>query len=126
VLTRRLPPGVVAAIDAAKVLGIRAGERSAHRFTGVWPVVVSGRVLVRSWTLKPGGWFQTLVADPRGAIQVGARTVRIRAVRVRSERLREALEAGYAAKYATPGSRKYVRGFRTKRRRDATIEFVPR
>jgi hypothetical protein len=46
-------------------------------------------------------------------------------VHVTSERIRDAVERAYADKYPTPGSRKYVRGFRTKRRRDATMEFVP-
>jgi len=32
----------------------------------------------------------------------------------------------YAEKYATPGSVKYVRGFKTPRRRATTLEFVPR
>jgi hypothetical protein len=81
---------------------------------------------VRSWTLTPGGWYRTFLEDPRGTIQVGARQVRVRAVRVRSERMRDAVERAYAVKYPTPGSRKYVRGFRTARRREATIEFVPR
>lgn len=123
---RRLPQSVVRAIDESKILGIRAGARSTHRFTGVWPVVVDGRVLVRSWTMKLAGWYSTLLEDPRGTIQVGNRNIRVRAVRIRSERLRDAVERAYAAKYATPGSRKYVRGFRTDRRREATIEFVPR
>jgi hypothetical protein len=122
----RLPPRLVAAIDESKILGIRAGARSDHRFTGVWPVVVHGRVFVRSWSLKPDGWYRTFVEDPRGSISIGEREVRIRAVRIRSERLRDAVEAAYAAKYATPGSRKFVTGFRTARRREATIEFVPR
>ena len=123
---RRLPQLVVRAIDEGKILGIRAGARSTHRFTGVWPVVVDGRVLVRSWTMKPAGWYSTFLEDPRGTIQVGNRNIRVRAVRIRSERLRDAVERAYAAKYTTPGSRKYVRGFRTARRREATIEFVPR
>jgi hypothetical protein len=122
----RLPASVVRAIDESKILGIRAGDRSTHRFTGVWPVVVGGRVLVRSWTLKPDGWYRAFLEDPRGTIQVGTRNIRVRAVRRRSERLRDAVERAYAAKYATPGSRKYVRGFRTARRREATIEFVAR
>ena len=122
----RLSPSVVRAIDQSKIVGIRAGSRSTHRFIGVWPVVVDGRVLVRSWTLTPGGWYRTFLEDPRGTIQVGARHVRVRAVRVRSERMRDAVERAYAVKYPTPGSRKYVRGFRTARRREATIEFVPR
>jgi hypothetical protein len=122
----RLPRNVVAAIDASKILGIRAGNRSAHRFIGIWPIVIDGRVFGRSWSLKPDGWYRAFVEDPRGAIQVGSRTIRIRAVPVRSERLRDAIERAYAEKYPTPGSRRYVRGFRTKRRREATMEFVPR
>ena len=125
-MPKRLSRAVVSAADEAKILGIRAGNRADHRFTGAWPVVVEGRVFVRSWTLKPGGWFRTFLDDPIGTIQVGDREVRVRAVRVRSERLRDAVEHAYAKKYNTPGSMKYVRGFRTARRREATIEFVPR
>ena len=125
-MTRTFSRPVVAAIDASKILGVRAGFRSDHRFIGIWPVVVRGRVFGRSWSLKPGGWYRTFLDDPRGTIQVGDREVRIRAVPVRSERIRDAVEEAYAAKYPTPGSRHYVRGFRTKRRREATMEFVPR
>ena len=124
-MSRRLPRSVVAAIDAAQILGVRAGHRSTHRFIGVWGVVIGGRVFARSWSLKPGGWYQTFLDDPRGALQVGTRVVRVRAVRVRSERIRDDVEDAYAAKYPTPGARKFVRGFRSRRRRDATMEFVP-
>ena len=124
-MARRLSRPVVKAIDGAKIIGIRAGTRPDHRFTGVWPVVVEGRVFARSWTLKPGGWYRTFLEDPAGTIQVGKREVKVRAVRVRSERLRDAVEEAYAKKYATPGAQKYVKGFRTRRRNgEATIEFV--
>jgi len=123
---RPLPRPVVAAIDASRFFGVRAGARSDHRFTGVWPIVLEGRVFARSWTLKPEGWYRTFLEDPRGAIQIGERLVQIRAVRVNSERLLTAIEKAYAEKYATPASLKYVRGFRTKRRRDTTTEFVRR
>jgi hypothetical protein len=73
---------------------------------------------------KAGGWYQTFLRDPLGTIQVGDRQVRIRAVRVRGTPIREGVEDAYANKYTTPASLKYVRGFRTQRRRDATIEFV--
>ena len=125
-MSRTLPRTVVAAIDASKILGVRAGDRSDHRFTGVWPIVIEGRVFARSWSLKPDGWYRTFLDDPRGALQVRSRTVRVRAVPVRSERIRGLVEDAYAAKYPTPGSKRYVRGFRTKRRRAATIEFLPR
>jgi hypothetical protein len=125
-MTRRLPRTVVEAIDASKIVGVRAGARSDHRFIGIWAVVVSGRVFARSWTLKPGGWYRSFLDDPLGMIQVGERQVRVRAARARSERIRDAVERAYAEKYSTPGSIKYVRGFRTRRRRDTTLEFLPR
>jgi hypothetical protein len=116
----------VRAIDASKILGVRAGRHSDHRFTGIWPVVVDGRVFVRSWKQTAGGWYHSFQKEKVGAIQVGDRTVRVRAVAVRSEKIRDAVEAAYAEKYPTRGSMKYVRGFKTKRRRDTTTEFVPR
>jgi hypothetical protein len=125
-MTRRFSRPIVAAIDESKILGIRAGGRSDHRFIGIWAVVVGGRVYVRSWTQKPDGWYRTFLEDPLGAIQVGERQLRIRAVRARGERIRDAVERAYAKKYPTPGSVKFVRGFRSLRRRDTTMELLPR
>ena len=123
---RRFPRRLLGAIDQSKILGVKAGRNTDHRFIGIWVVVVGGRVFARSWTLKPGGWYRTFLEDPLGTMQVGDRQIRIRARPVRSDRIRDAVEDAYAQKYATPGSRKYVRGFRTARRREATMEFLPR
>ena len=125
-MPRRLSRPLIAAADAAGIMGIRAGAKSDHRFIGVWPIVVDGRLFARSWTLTRGGWYRTFLDDPLGVIQVGDRQVRIRAVRVTSERIRDKVEDAYAEKYDTKASQKYVRGFRTARRRDTTTEFVPR
>ena len=121
-----MPRSVVAAIDRSKIIGIRAGARSDHRFIGIWAVVVEGRVYARSWTRTPDGWYCTFLEDPLGTLQVGTRSVRIRAVRPRGSRITAAVERAYAEKYSTPGSVKYVRGFRTARRRETTLEFLPR
>ena len=125
-MPRRFSRPIVAAIDESKILGIQAGSRSDHRFIGIWGVVVGGRVFARSWSQKAGGWYRTFLEDPLGRLQVGERSIRIRAVAVRGTRIHDAIEQAYAAKYPTPGSKKFVRGFRTKRRREATLEFVPR
>jgi len=125
-MPKRLSRPVIAAADAAKIMGIRAGAKSDHKFIGVWPVVVDGRLFARSWTSTKGGWYQSFLEDPLGVIQVGDREVRVRAVRVKSERVRDKIEDAYAEKYNTKASQKYVRGFRTERRRSTTTEFVPR
>jgi hypothetical protein len=120
----RLPSSVVAAVRSGKYFGVRAGGGD-HKFTGIWMVDVDGRVFARSWTMKAAGWHRALVADPRGAIQVGTRVVRTRARLVRSERIKDAVSRAYFAKYDTPSSLHYCRGFARGRRRDSTIEFVP-
>ncbi len=125
-MATRLPKSVVAALDAGKIMGIRAGKDSDHNFIGVWPIIVNGRVFARSWTLTKGGWYRTFLDDPLGTLQAGDREIRVRARRVTSERLRDQIEDAYAEKYSTKASQKYVRGFRTPRRRETTTEFVPR
>ena len=122
---RRFAAPLIRALDEAKILGVRAGRRSAHRFTGVWVVVVKGRVFARSWTVKPDGWYATFCDAGEGSLQVGRRTVRVGSRAIRSAALLDAIEDAYARKYDTPASKKWVRGFRSKKRRAATLEFVP-
>jgi hypothetical protein len=121
---RRLPPRIVSALDAGKSVRIRAGLEP-HRFIGIWVVVARGRVFVRSWELRADGWFHTLRRELVGEIQVAGRTVSISARAVRSEAVQRAVDKAYAAKYSTPGSIKYVRGFRRGRRRASTMELLP-
>lgn len=119
----RFDADVIDAAEASKIVRVRAGD--AHRFIGVWVVVVERRIFIRSWSVRTGGWFEAFMEEPRGAMQLGGRTFAVRAIRTRSERLKSAVERAYAAKYMTPASRKYVRGFKTHRRREATVELVP-
>jgi hypothetical protein len=116
---------VIGALDASKIIGLRAGL-APHRFLGVWVVVVGDRAYVRPWNDKPAGWYRAFLAEPRGFLQVGEREMPIRVAACRGERLLDAIDAAYAAKYPTPGSRKWVRGFATPRRRATTLEIRPR
>ena len=101
---------------------IRCGD---HRFIYVWPVVVGGRVIIRSWNDKPGGWYRAFRKHPRGAILVGTNEVPVRAVPVTSAKWIAAASDAYAAKYKTKSNLKYVKGFRTARRSATTLELVP-
>jgi len=119
----RFPPDPIEAFSAARILGVRAG--AAHRYTGVWVVVVEGRVFVRSWNDKPTGWFRAFLEEPEGSVQVGDRELAVRAKRVRSVRLQEAVTAAYAEKYPTKASQKWIVGFAEPQRMATTLELVP-
>ncbi len=121
---RGFPEDVVAAIDGGKILGIRAGTRP-HRVIGIWVVVVEKRVFVRSWSVKPGGWYRTFLEEPRGVIEVSGRQIPVRAVPTRSERLKGAIDHAYLEKYSTPGSIKYARDLGRAKSRATTTELLP-
>jgi hypothetical protein len=114
---------VVEAFRSAKILGVRAGTE--HRYTGVWVVVVAGRVFARSWNDKPTGWFQAFRKQSSGMVQVGDLELPVRGKLVRSARLRDAVTAAFGEKYPTKGSRKWVEGFAEAERVVNTIEFIP-
>lgn len=120
---RRFRGADLEALETAKILGVRAGD--AHRFTGVWVVVVEGRVIVRSWNDKPTGWYRAFLEQPRGSISVGGREIPVVARHVRSARLRRAATLAYGSKYDTKGSEKWVRGFAEQKREATTLELVP-
>jgi Uncharacterized protein conserved in bacteria (DUF2255). len=60
----RFTQDVLATIHKDRILGIRAGSDSDHRIIGIWAVVVKGGVFVRSYQMRPGGWWKTFLEDP--------------------------------------------------------------
>jgi len=117
------PDDVVEALSKAKILGVRAGTE--HRYTGIWVVVVDGRVFVRSWNDKPTGWFRAFRKQSSGTIQAGELEIPVRGKPVRSARIRDAVTVAFGEKYNTKGSRKWVEGFAEPARVMTTLEFVP-
>ena len=113
----------MAGFEATKYLYIRAGE---HRFIPIWVVVVDGRVIVRSWNDKAGGWYRAFLSEPCGAVRIDDDEVPVRAILLRGTRLNDAADDAYACKYTTKANAKYVKGFRNARRKATTLELVPR
>jgi hypothetical protein len=119
---KRFPPRLTKAIDKIKYLKIRSGD---HRFIHVWVVIVDGRVLVRSWNDKVGGWYRAFLEEPRGAIVVGEREIPVRASPLKSAKLNDAVDEAYARKYTTKANFKYTEGFKSAKRKATTTELVP-
>jgi len=84
----------LAALRKSKGLRIRAGT-GQHRFIGIWVVMVRDHVFVRSWSVKPNGWYRAFLSEPRGTIQVKDREIAVRAILIRSESLRDAIDRAY-------------------------------
>jgi len=121
---RRFFDDLLALLQKSKGLRLRAGV-GAYRFISIWFVVVKDRVLVRSWSVKPDGWYRTFLNELRGTIQVGDCEVAVRDVPIKSERLRDAVDRAYLDKYSTPGALKYARDLAREKSRATTIKLVP-
>ena len=115
---------IIEAAQSAKIMGVRAGTE--HKFTGVWIVVVEGRIFARSWSDKPTGWFRAFKQQPAGTIQIGDREIPVRGKPVRSARILDVVTEAFGEKYNTKASRKWVDGFAEPERLVTTIEFIPR
>jgi hypothetical protein len=114
---------LMAALSKSKVLRIRAGI-GEHRFIGIWVVVVDGRVFVRSWSMKPEGWYRAFLHQPSGSIQVAGEEIAIGAVPIKDKRLRDAVDRAYLEKYNSKGSLKYAKDLCSPRSRATTLELV--
>lgn len=119
----QFPDTLLDAFTSAKIIGVRAGTQ--HAYTGVWVVVVKGRVYARSWSDKPTGWFRAFKQEPAGMVQVATHEIPVRASFPRSARVLDAVTQAFAAKYNTKGSRKWVEGFAEPERAATTVEFIP-
>ena len=67
---QRFSDDILSEFRESKGLRIRAGT-GPHRLIGIWVVVVDDSVFVRSWSVKPRGWYvvdigtsKVLVAAP--------------------------------------------------------------
>ena len=121
---QHFPAEIVAKLRGSKGLRIRAGTGD-HRFIGIWVVVVKDRVFVRSWSVKPDGWYHTFLAEPHGAIRVGDRDIAVVTLRTRDKRIQDAIDRAYLEKYNTPGAIKYARDLGSPQSRAATLELRP-
>jgi hypothetical protein len=88
-------------------------------------VVVEDRVFVRSWSVKPDGWYRAFLKDPHGAIQIAGKEIPVRAMFAKSKRIRDLIDRAYLEKYNTPGSLKYAKDLGSAKSRATTIELVP-
>jgi hypothetical protein len=124
IATRRFSDDILAALRKSNGLRIRAGA-GTHRFIDIWFVMVDNRVFVRSWSVKPRGWYRTFLREPHGCIQMAQRKIPVRVAHTRSEPVKAAVDRAYLEKYKTGWEMKYAKDLVREKSRDTTIELVP-
>jgi hypothetical protein len=121
---RAVSDDLLTVLKKTKSIRVRAGL-GGHRFIGIWFVLAGNRILARSWSVKPDGWYSTFLKEPRGTILVGKVKVAVRAVPIRDKRLRDAVDTAYLEKYNTAWELKYAKDLAGEKSRATTIELLP-
>lgn len=123
-MRRCFPPRILAQLCDGKSLRIRAGS-GAHRFICIWVVVVKDRVFVRSWSVRPNGWYRAFSSEAQGAIRIADRDIPVVAFSITDRRILDAIDRAYLDKYNTPGAIKYAKDLGRPQSRAATVELRP-
>lgn len=121
---RQFSTEMLAILRKSKGLRIRAGT-GEHRLIGIWFVMVQDSVFVRSWNVKPDGWYRTFLKQLRGTIRVADCEIAVRATRIANKSLRDAIDRAYLEKYNTAGALKYAKDLGSAKSRATTIELTP-
>lgn len=118
------PEEILSGLKESKGFHIRAGM-GRHRFIGLWFVVVKNRIFIRSWSVKPTGWYRKFLVQPRGAIQVGKIKIAVCAMPITNKSLRDVVDRAYLEKYSTGWEQKYAKDLVSEKSRATTVELVP-
>jgi hypothetical protein len=105
---------------------VRAGEGRA-KFTGIWMVVVGGRIFGRSYYGAERSWYTALLNGDEGDIKCGKEIVAVKGVKPKGmNRITEAIKKAYAKKYLVKSyNKKWVDGLCEPERVARTMEFIP-
>jgi hypothetical protein len=121
---RSFPPRILAQLCDSKILRIRASSGD-DRFISIWVVVMKDRVFVRSWSVRPTGWYRAFSSEAQGAIRIADRDISVVAVPTTDKRILDAIDPAYLNKYNTPGAIKDARDLGRPQSRAATLELRP-
>jgi hypothetical protein len=113
-------------ISDTQITSERAGK-DREKFTGIWMVVVDGRIFGRSYNLSERSWYTALSKGDTGDIKCGKEIVPVKGLRPTAiDAINEGINKAYAKKYLVKAAnKKWVDGLAEPERVTRTIEFIP-
>jgi hypothetical protein len=113
-------------INETQITSVRAGK-GREKFTGIWMVVVEGRIFARSYTLSERSWYTTLLDGDTGDIKCGKEIVAVKGSKpLDIKTITEAINKAYEKKYLVKSyNKKWVDGLAEPGRVARTMEFIP-
>ena len=115
----------LACINATQITSVRAGK-DREKFTGIWMVVVDGRVFGRSYNLSERSWYTTLLSGDSGDLKCGKEIIPIKGSKpVDINIITGAINKAYEKKYLVKAyNKKWVDGLCKPESVARTMEFI--
>jgi len=123
---KRFPKLFLNCINDTQITSVRAGK-DREKFTGIWMVVVDGRIFARSYNLSDRSWYTALLNDESGELKCGKEIIPIKGLKPPDiNNITEAINKAYEKKYLVKASnKKWVDGLAEPERVARTMEFIP-
>jgi len=122
---KRFPKLFLNCINDTQITSVRAGK-DREKFTGIWMVVVDGRIFARSYNLSDRSWYTALLNDESGELKCGKEIIPIKGLKPPDiNNITEAINKAYEKKYLIKGyNKKWVDGLCQSERVARTMEFI--
>jgi hypothetical protein len=113
-------------INETQITSVRAGEER-EKFTGIWMVVVDGRIFGRSYYGAERSWYTALLNGHNGSVKCGKEIIPVKGLKPADiGSISGAINKAYEKKYLVKSyNKKWVDGLCEPERVDRTMEFVP-
>jgi hypothetical protein len=113
-------------IGETQITSIRAGK-GREKFTGIWMVVVDGRIFGRSYSLSERSWYTALANGETGDIKCAKEIVPVKGSKPADiDSINGAINKAYEKKYLVKAyNKKWVDGLAEPERVARTMEFIP-
>jgi hypothetical protein len=113
-------------INETQITSVRAGG-GREKFTGIWMVVVKGRIFGRSYYGAERSWYTALLNGENGDVKCVKEIVPVKGVKPKDiKTITTAINKAYEKKYLVKAyNKKWVDGLCEPERVARTMEFLP-
>lgn len=123
---KKFSKALLKCITETQITSLRVGE-GRDKFTGIWMVVVKGRIFGRSYYGAERSWYTAFLKDNKGDIKCGKEIIPVKGVKPQDiKSITKAINQGYERKYLVKAyNKKWVDGLCEPERVNRTMEFLP-
>lgn len=123
---KKFSKAILKCINLTQITSVRSGK-GREKFTGIWMVVVNGRIFGRSYYGADRSWYTALLNGDVGDIKCEKEIIPVKGQKPKDfKAVTSAINKAYEKKYLVKSyNKKWVDGLCEPERVARTMEFIP-